>query len=162
METIKYITSLLTFYLKGEISSEQNFITFKEPNTILGIIPLGARKESVAIDQIASTQTNMKMKFGKLLLGLLICFVALVSFFESFFGGLILLALGANLIIDAFEIDLQIKMTSGQVRAIDFFVFEKHKAENAERQINAMIASRLNDTNNRQQADRIIEAINNR
>ncbi len=34
MEPIEYMTSLLTFYLKGEIKSEQNFINFKVPNTI--------------------------------------------------------------------------------------------------------------------------------
>ena len=45
MTSIKYMTSLLTFYLKGEIRTEKNFIQFKTPNTILGLIPLGAKTE---------------------------------------------------------------------------------------------------------------------
>lgn len=58
MQPITYMTSLFTFYLKGEIKSEQNFISFKVPNTILGLIPLGAQTEKFTISQIASTATN--------------------------------------------------------------------------------------------------------
>ena len=44
MQKIEFMTSLLTFYLKGEISTEQNFLTLKVPNTILTLIPLGRKK----------------------------------------------------------------------------------------------------------------------
>lgn len=162
MNSIRYITSLLTFYLKGEISTEQNFVKFKEPNTILGLIPLGARKESVAINQIASTQTNFKLKFGKLLIGIILAILAVTMLPNSVALGIILFVIAANSIIDAFEIDLKVNMTSGQVKLIDFFIFEKGKAEQAEFQINALIAGRLDDTNTRQQTDRIVDAINNK
>ena len=49
MQPVTYMTSLFTFYLKGEIKSEQNFISFKVPNTILGLIPLGAQTEKFTI-----------------------------------------------------------------------------------------------------------------
>ena len=161
MNAIRYITSLLTFYLKGEISTEQNFVKFKEPNTILGLIPLGARKENVAINQISSTQTNFRLKFGKLLLGIVLAVLALYMIKDSFALGVIILIIAANSVIDAFEIDLKVNMTSGQVKMIDFFIFEKGKAEQAERQINALISGRLDDTNTRQQTDRIVDAIKN-
>ena len=45
MQPIQYMTSLLTFYLKGEIRQEQNFVNLKKPNTILSLIPLGAKKD---------------------------------------------------------------------------------------------------------------------
>ncbi len=168
MEPIKYVTSLLTFYLKGEIKAEQNFISFREPNTILGLIPLGAKSENVAINQISSTQSNMKVKIGKLLLGvvLLILAFSMLGSSESgggsFLGFLIFAILSANSVLDAFEIDLHIVMTSGQMKVIDFFIFDKKKAELAAKQINEMISNRLNDTNGRQQTDRIVDAINNK
>ena len=162
METVKYITSLFTFYLKGEISSEQNFIRFKVPNTILGLIPLGAKKDNVAINQISSTQTNFKLKFGKFLVGAIIAALGFSMMKDSLALGLILFLIAANSIIDAFEIDLQVNMTSGQTKVIDFFIFDKAKAEKAEQQINLMISNRLNDTNNRQQTDRIVDAIQNK
>ena len=46
------------------------------------------------------------------------------------------------------------------MKVIDFFIFDKKKAELAARQINEMISQRLNDTNSRQQTDRIVDAIN--
>ncbi len=162
MESIKYMTSLLTFYLKGEIKSEQNFIVFKNPNTILGLIPLGAKTEKFTINQIASTSTDFKLKLGKLLIGVIVAILGLSVIANSFLAGLILLLIGANSVIDAFEIDLVVTTTAGQQKPIDFFIFEKSKAVLAEQQINAMISGRLDDTNNRQQTDRIIEAINNK
>lgn len=164
MEPIKYMTSILTFYLKGEIAADQNFVKFKTPNTILGLIPLGAKKESVPVTQIASTQSNFKLKFGKLLLGIIAAFLAISTMTADggFFGGLIILIFAANWILDAFELDLQVNMTSGKTKLIDFFIFEKAKAVSAENQINAIVANRLDDTNTRQQTDRIVDAINSK
>ena len=162
MTKIRYITSLFTFYLKGEISLEQHFVRFKEPNTILGLIPLGAKKDSVPINQIASTQTDFKLKLGKMLIGIVIAVLGFSLFKDSFAAGLILVLIGANSIIDAFEIDLKVSMTSGQVKLIDFFIFDKAKAEEAERMMNELIANRLDDTNTRQQTDRIVDAIQNK
>ena len=164
MEKIQFITSLLTFYMKGEITCEQNFIKLKVPNSILGLIPLGAQKENMAINQISSTESNFKVKFGKLLIGAVIAFLALSALLEfgEFFNFVILGILAANTILNAFEVNLQINMTSGQTRLICFFIFEKGKAERAEEAINSLISGRLNDTNTRQQTDRIVEAINNK
>ena len=159
MEPIKYMTSLLTFYLKGQIKSDQNFIVFKNPNTILGLIPLGAKTEKFPVTQIAATATNFKLKFVKLLLGIFVAILGFVMMKDSVAGALILLVISANWIIDAFEIDLVVTTTAGQEKCIDFFVFEKKKAVSAEQQINAMISGRLSDTNVREQTDRVVDAI---
>lgn len=49
MEAIKYMTSLLTFYIKGEIATEQNFLKIRLPNTVLALIPFGSRKYNVPV-----------------------------------------------------------------------------------------------------------------
>ena len=54
MKAIKYMTSLLTFYIKGEIATEQNFLKIRFPNTVLALIPLGSRKYNVPVAQISS------------------------------------------------------------------------------------------------------------
>ena len=41
MQTVEFITSYLTFYLKGKIQVDKNFVKFEIPNTILKLIPLG-------------------------------------------------------------------------------------------------------------------------
>lgn len=162
MQPIHYMTSLLTFYLKGEIRQEQNFVNLKKPNTILGVIPLGAKKESVPVNQLSSVESNFKLYFGSLLLGAIIAILGIVLFSQSFLGGLILLVIGLNKAITSFETILTIKTTAGDVKNISFLIFEKSKAELAETQIRGIISSRLDDTNNRVQTDRIVDAINNK
>ena len=158
MQPITYMTSLFTFYLKGEIKSEQNFISFKVPNTILGLIPLGAQTEKFAISQIASTATNTRLSLKYLLLGILLVLWGFSGLTESFLLGLILLLLGINNVVNAFIINLVVTTTAGQQKIISFLIFDKQKANQAAEQINAMIAGRLDDTNTRQQTNRVIDA----
>lgn len=161
MTSIKYMTSLLTFYLKGEIRAEKNFIQFKTPNTILGLIPLGAKTEKFTIDQISSTTTNFRLRLKYLILGIFWLFIALscLSDSDTIMASLICLLFGVNNIIDAFEINLIVTTTAGKQQVIDFIIFDKNNAEMAEHGINEMISNRLNDANNRQQTDRIVSAI---
>ena len=162
MQPIQYMTSLLTFYLKGEIRQEQNFVNLKKPNTILSLIPLGAKKDSIPVSQLSSVESNFKLHFGALLFGAIIAIVGLCMVAESFILSLILMLIGANKAITAFETILTIKTTAGDEKNISFLIFEKAKAELAESQIRQIISDRLNDTNNRVQTDRIVEAINNK
>ena len=162
MQVIKYMTSLFTFYLKGEIAQEQNFINLKKPNTILGLIPLGAKKESIPVSQLSSVESNFKLHFKRFLIGLIISILGLVLTSESFVVGLLILAVGANYVITAFETTLTIKTTAGDIKNIPFLIFEKSKADTAESQIRKVISDRLDDTNNRMQTDRIVDAINNK
>lgn len=96
MTSIKYMTSLLTFYLKGEIRTEKNFIQFKTPNTILGLIPLGAKTEKFTIDQISSTTTNFRLRLKYLIFGIfwLLIAVSCLSDSDTLAAGLICLLLG--------------------------------------------------------------------
>lgn len=162
MNTITYMTSLLTFYLKGEIRQEQNFVNLKTPNTILSLIPLGAKKDSIPVSQLSSVETNFKLHFGSLLVGAIIAIIGLCLLSESFLFGLIILLIGANKAITAFETILTIRTTSGTMKQISFLIFEKSKADEAETQIRQIISDRLDDTNNRVQTDRIVDAINNK
>lgn len=162
METIKYMTSLLTFYLKGEIRQEQNFVNLKKPNTILKLIPLGAKKESIPVSQLASVESNFKLYFKRFLLGVIIAILGLVLISKAVVPAIIIFTIGANYVITAFETILTIKTTAGDVKSISFLVFEKSKADKAEAQIRQIISNRLDDTNNRIQTDRIVDAINNK
>ncbi len=162
MQPIQYMTSLLTFYLKGEIRQEQNFVNLKKPNTILSLIPLGAKKDSIPVSQLSSVESNFKLHFGSLLLGAIIAIAGLCMVSGSFIVALILMLIGANKAITAFETILTIKTTAGDVKNISFLIFEKGKAELAETQIRQIVSDRLDDTNNRVQTDRIVDAINNK
>ncbi len=162
MDTITYVQSLLTFYLKGEIGADQNFVKLKDPNTILGFIPLGSHQESIPINQITSVQSSFRMRLGKLVIGILVAILAIAALFNK--GGFILFLIfgliAANLILGAFDVSLLINMTSGRTRLLSFFIFDREKSAKAEQMINALISARLSDTNTREQTDRIVDAIN--
>ena len=162
MNKIKYMTSLLAFYLKGEISQEQNFVNFKIPNTILGFIPIGTKKESIPVSQLSSIESNFKLYFKRFLIGLIISISGLLLMSISFLAGLVILAIGANYVITAFDIRLTVKTTAGEIKNISFLIFEKSKLYKAETQIRQVLSDRLDDTNNRMQTDRIVDAINNK
>lgn len=162
METITFITSFLTFYLKGEIKQDKNFLKFKIPNTILTLIPLGAHKKNIAINQIASVNTDFRLLFKNMLIGIVEVIIALACFGSSVLAGLIFLVLGGLTILNSMQTTLIVTLTSGEILPVYFIIFEKAKAEQAEEAINNMISARLDDTNTKDQTDRIVDAINNK
>ncbi len=147
MASIRYMTSLLTFYMKGSIETDQNFVAFKEPNTILGLVPMGSSTQIVPVDQIASTSVNTRLNLGRLLLGVILAIAALWLLKMSFLLALILLIIAACCVINAFEIYLTLFTTAGQQKLIRILILEREKADRAAFEINEMIANRLSDTN---------------
>ncbi len=173
MQPISFITSLLTFYLKGEFNFEQNFIRLKIPNTVLKLIPLGSYKKSIPVDQVSSTNTDFHLDLKSLLFGIVLVIFSYYRFSDSFLSGIVLLLGGIAYIISAFVVTFTITTTSSEVVTLNILIFQKSVAESMQKQIDAIINARLNDTNNRQQTnrsiyanaqqtDRIIEAINNK
>ncbi len=147
MENITFMSSLLTFYMKGEIRHEKNFIRLKIPNSILTFIPLGAKKESVPVEQISSVSVNFKLILKNFLIGILLGVIGLFLLFGStFLIGLILLLLGASNVINSFKTNLVINTTSGKYWNISFLIFEKRKAEQAKDEIENLISRRYDAT----------------
>lgn len=162
MEAIKYMTSLLTFYIKGEITTEQNFLKIRFPNTVLALIPLGSRKYNVPVAQISSVASNFKFDIKSFFVGLFLTLISLSCFSSGGNGiivGLILLVLSLSLLINSFITELKVDTTSGAYYYIPFIIFEKAKASQAEQMISSIIATRLNDTNNREVSEASTNAI---
>ncbi|WP_294496241.1 hypothetical protein [uncultured Ruminobacter sp.] len=162
MEAIKYMTGLLTFYIKGEIATEQNFLKIRFPNTLLALIPLGSRKYNVPVAQISSVASNFKFDIKSFFIGLIFALISFSCFSaggNGILAGLIILALGLCLLINSFITELKVDTTSGTYYYIPFIIFEKAKASQAEQMISSIIANRLNDTNNRQVSEASTNAI---
>ncbi len=160
MEKIRFMTSLLTFYLKGEISKKDNFVSLKIPNTILGLIPLGARTENIPINQISLVGTSFHLLVGRLLLGLIAALIGLSVIENSFIFAIIMILVGVLTVINSFQTIFTVDLTSGRNITLSFVIFEKSKAAQAEQEINRLISARIDDTNTRQQTDRVVDAIN--
>ena len=165
MNSITYMTGLLTFYLKGEISTDQNFVRLRIPNTILALIPLGANKQNIPVTQVASVSSNFKLQFKNFLVGIIEVILAFSLFSSSALLGLILLLIGASTVVTSFITELHITTTGSVTFCIPFFFFFYGKAEQSELMIVNIMGRRLNDTNTRQVAEAstnaIVNAINN-
>lgn len=170
MEIITFMSSVPTFYIKGEIAPEQNFVRFKIPNK-LGFIPLSANEEIVPITQIALVRMTRKIRPFWFIVGFILAFVGFLVFTETLsFLSILALLLGIAMIVCSQRKCLDIDLTSGRVIRVPFVLFEKQKAERAAALINGLISGRIDDTNvrvhtdrsiddNREQTDRVIEAI---
>lgn len=170
METITFMSSVITFYIKGEISAEQNFVRFKIPNK-LGLIPLGSNDERTPITQISLVRMTTKVKPFWFVVGFLLTFVSFLVFTEMpSFKCVLILLLGIAMIICSLRKCLDVDLTSGRVIRVPFVIFERDKAEQAAAMINDLISNRIDDTNvrihtdrsiddNREQTDRVVDAI---
>lgn len=161
-----FITSYLTFYLKGEFGLDGDFVKLKVPNTILKVVPLGAENKTVAISQIASVEDSFKLELKPFLAGVIIALVGLSSLANNFVMGLLLVAYGVLSALSSFQTVLSVNTTSGQSLKISFVLFEKVKALGVKDTIEKIIAQRHHDTNVRvhtqASTEAIVNAINNK
>lgn len=164
MKKINFITELVLFWIKGEISFDNNFVKFKIPNTIFfGLIPLGSRNKSVPINQLASVGSDFSLKLKQLILGIILAWAGISMITEeTTIVAVIFLILGILNILNSFKTKLLVSLTSGEKIELNIVIFEKSKAEDAEETLNKLISRRLDDTNNRMQTDRIVDAIKNK
>ena len=173
---VKYMISYLLFWLKGEIYQEKNFIRFKTPNTILKLIPLGSKKQSIPINQLSVVSTSFSLDFKSFLIGLIVTIIGIGGFVGTVsnsggdagesLGSIAIFAvitlLGVVMCLSAFETILTFETTSGKEIVVPFLVIQKKLAQEVEFTVNQFIENRMNDTNNRDQTDRIVDAINGR
>lgn len=176
MTTIHFITGLLTFYMKGEVSQDNNFTHLQMPNSFLGFIPLGKTYKQLMVNQIASTSVGFRLILRDLIIGL-VEFILGLLLWQTPLLFLLVISLGVATMIGAFQTTLVLNLTSGEQIVIHFLVFEKRKAYEAVNMINEAINNRMNDTNTRKiaewqtgqfqdfsnrQTDRIVDAINSK
>lgn len=162
MQARKFITSYLTFYLKGEVRQDGNFINLKCPNTILTFVPLGYKNYNIAVNQISSVETTFNLIFKSFIIGLIVSAFGIYAFEESFILGLIVLIIGLNMVLGSFQTKLNVLTTSGTTYFVSFIIFQKSLAEACATDIRQLISDRIDDTNVRTNTDRIIDAIGNK
>ena len=166
----EYCTSYLTFYIKGKLDVYQDRIEAEIPNTLFNFIPLGSESRTVDVNQIVSPKSNFKVAGGSLVLGIVLALLGL-SFVGgiahnagNFFWFLLFIVLGTVQIVSAFQISLEISLTSGDNISIPLIIFEKDKADLMKNAIAAVCKTRTYDTNTRIHTEssttKIVDAIN--
>lgn len=162
LETIKFITSYLTFYLKGSVEFTNDNVTAQVPNTILGLIPLGHYKRVLDVSHITSTASEFRLDFKSLIIGIVLTFIGFCCLGAQDIGFwmLLLMLFGINMVLNAFIAYVAINMDSGEMQVIPLIIFERKKADQIVDNINKMLSARKYDTNVRihseNAADRVV------
>lgn len=170
MQAVEFMTSYLTFYLKGKVEVEKNFVKFQIPNTILKLIPLGKATRSLPVNQISHVDDSFRVSIKSMIWGIIMLLLGLGALVNDPGYGIILSLYGILTILSSFETILVVNSTAGAPTIISFVVFEKSKALVCKDYINNLIAEHLDDNNLRantreamenanKNADRIVDAI---
>lgn len=165
-EKITFMTSYITFYLKGKIGIRNDRVDITIPNTIFGLIPLGSSARTVDVNQIVSPVSNFKANALPLIIGCLLALTGLASIGYDPLLSLVLILIGTFLALNALQTTITITLTSGESIEIPLVIFEKSKADLIREKISQICSTRTYDTNTRvhteHQTSEIINAIKNR
>lgn len=122
---VKVSPSLLTPYLKGELMCYSTRLVYKVPNTLLGLIPLGAEENTIPLKSIASVNTSTKLKPARLLIGLIFLICGLSSITSSLPAAVILFLIAAILLAMSFPASLNVVNHAGGITSVTVSVLEK-------------------------------------
>ena len=73
----RFSPSVIIFWLKTSIAASSTRIQYKSPNTLFGLIPLGADTKTIPLRNVASVDTSTKFNLGSLVWGVVFLLIGL-------------------------------------------------------------------------------------
>lgn len=102
----RFSPSVIIFWLKTSIAASSTRIQYKAPNTLFGLIPLGASTKTIPLRNVASVDTDTKFNLGSLVWGLLFLFVGFGMFDSNAMVAIILLLIAAANLANAITVSV--------------------------------------------------------
>ena len=118
----RFSPSVIIFWLKTSIAASSTRVQYKAPNTLFGLIPLGASTKTIPLRNIASVDTNTKFNLGSLVWGLLFLFVGFGMFNSNALAAIVFL-----IIANVMSATLTFHDPSGGANAITVSILEKDR-----------------------------------
>jgi hypothetical protein len=120
----KFSPSVVLFWLRSEIGASSTRIVIREPNTVLGVIPLGSQDRAFPLSNVASVGVNSRFSIARLVFGLL---SLLVGFNLSGVLMLVLILWGLSLLANTMSATLAIQNNGGGIATVEVSILEKGK-----------------------------------
>jgi hypothetical protein len=136
----KFTTNLVLSWLKTDFSLTNKRLMGFQPNTLFGVFPLGKKEVSYPLKNIASVGVSTKFHLKRFIIGLILVFIGLGMFGDSFLGGLILLAIGALPLLNSFTSSMVVTNNAGQPVGIEISILEKDKVQQFVNKVNVGIS----------------------
>lgn len=121
-----FMPSLATPYLKTQLMCSSTRFVYKAPNTLLGLIPLGAEENILPIRNIASVSTNSRFFPLRAIAGLILLISGLLSL-NNILLGIVLMLIGALMLLTSFPGQLKVTNPAGGTTSIIVSCLDKKK-----------------------------------
>ena len=135
----RFSPSVIIFWLKTSIAASSTRVQYKAPNTLFGLIPLGASTKTIPLRNIASVDTNTRFNLGSLVWGLIFLFVGFGMFNSNALVAIVCLLVAVANFANVMSATLTFHDPSGGANAITVSILEKDKLMSLAQEIQARV-----------------------
>lgn len=135
----RFSPSVIIFWLKTSIAASSTRVQYKAPNTLFGLIPLGASTKTIPLRNIASVDTNTKFNLGSLVWGVVFLLIGLGCLDSSVAVALVLILVAAANLANTMSASLVFHDPSGGANAITVSILEKDKLMQLAQEIQKLV-----------------------
>lgn len=148
----RFSPSVIIFWLKTSIAASSTRVQYKAPNTLFGLIPLGASTKTIPLRNIASVDTNTKFNLGSLVWGLFFLFVGFGMFDSNALAAIVCLLIAVANFANVMSATLTFHDPSGGANAITVSILDARQPAGAGPvAVRASPAGRVTSSKNRKE-----------
>lgn len=123
----RFSPSVIIFWLKTSIAASSTRIQYTTPNTLFGLIPLGADTKTIPLRNVASVDTSTKFNLGSLVWGVVFLLIGLGCLDSSVAVALVLILVAAANLANTMSAQLDFVNQAGGRNSVKVSILEKDK-----------------------------------
>lgn len=130
---------MIIFWLKTSIAASSTRVQYRAPNTLFGLIPLGADTKTIPLRNVASVDTSTKFNLGSLVWGVVFLLIGLGCLDSSVAVALVLILVAAANLANTMSASLVFHDPSGGANTITVSILEKDKLMSLAQEIQSRV-----------------------
>lgn len=135
----RFSPSVIIFWLKTSIAASSTRVQYRAPNTLFGLIPLGADTKTIPLRNVASVDTSTKFNLGSLVWGVVFLLIGLGCLDSSVAVALVLILVAAANLANTMSASLVFHDPSGGANTITVSILEKDKLMSLAQEIQSRV-----------------------
>ena len=135
----RFSPSVIIFWLKTSIAASSTRVQYRAPNTLFGLIPLGADTKTIPLRNVASVDTSTKFNLGSLVWGVVFLLIGLGCLDSSVAVALVLILVAAANLANTRSASLVFHDPSGGANTITVSILEKDKLMSLAQEIQSRV-----------------------
>ncbi|GEP19834.1 hypothetical protein [Pediococcus argentinicus] len=144
----EFATALLTPWVKGKVSVDDNFLRMNIPNTILfNLIPAGKRSNKTPISTISNISSSTKYKLPRMIIGAIIVIIGFSMLSSSAFAALIAMILGVFIVGSGIQTIFEYE-NMGNSKQLEFPFYEANHVSTFVEHVSGIVEKHYMDANN--------------